>query len=224
MGEYFDCVNDDRKEYISPGDFGLGNKLHESMGRRNAFLCALKGLLSREWAGDHVIFMGEESSVTADAGNEALRILYGHTVQAGYPGETSDTVFETYKNISALFQGAEGAVRQEIRAFLKDVADKARPLRNEYGVDISDPYRGLFRRTGLDFRYTINHTRRVCYSFEDTKVLYLDHTGDHDVDPQPVLMSYGRVCGTGAWAGDIIGVGDEAPDSYELLKEICLDW
>lgn len=29
MGEYYDWVNVDRKEYISPCDFDFGNKKHE---------------------------------------------------------------------------------------------------------------------------------------------------------------------------------------------------
>ncbi len=41
MGEYYDWVNVDRKEYISPVDFNLGSKRHESMGRKNTVLRAL---------------------------------------------------------------------------------------------------------------------------------------------------------------------------------------
>ena len=50
MGEYYDWVNVDRKEYISPNDFDFGNKRTESLVRRNVFLCALRDLLSKEWA------------------------------------------------------------------------------------------------------------------------------------------------------------------------------
>ena len=53
MGEYYDWVNVDRKEYINPNDFDFGNKKHESMGRGNVFLCALRELLSKEWEGVH---------------------------------------------------------------------------------------------------------------------------------------------------------------------------
>ena len=194
------------------------------MRRRNAFLCALRELLSKEWAGSHVFFMGDEKSIPAETDNETLRILYGHTVKAGYPEDAFDTVIETYKNVSGLFNAAEAEVRQEIQFYLEDVKNNTPMVRNEYGVDISKPYEGLFLRTGLDFRYTINHTKRICYSFEDTRILYLDHTENDIADPLPILMGYGRVSETGAWVGDFIGVGNEMPDGYELLKEIFLDW
>ena len=224
MGEYYDWVNVDRREYISPADFDLGNKKHESMQRGNTLLLALRELLSEEWAGNHVLFMGDEISVPADTDNETLRILYEHTVQAGCPENASGTVIETYKNISGLFKAAEAEVRQEIQYFLDDVNNDLPMRLNVYGVDLSYPYKGLFLRTGRDYRYTINHTKRICYSFEDTIILNLDHTENAFADPLPVLMGYGRASETGVWAGDVIGVGDEMPDGYELLKEICLDW
>ena len=85
MGEYYDWVNVDRKEYISPVDFDYGSKRYESMWERgNSFLCALRELLSKEWAGDHVLFLGDESPIPADTENETLRIIYGHTLHAGY--------------------------------------------------------------------------------------------------------------------------------------------
>lgn len=224
MGEYYNWVNVDRKEYICPNDFDLGNKKHESMWRRNEFLCALRELLSKEWANNHVFFMGDEKFIPADTDNKTLRILYGHTVKAGYPGHAFDTVFETYKNVSGLFKAAEAEVRPEIQYYLEDVKKHEPELTNEYGVDIANPFEGLFLRTGLDFPYTINHTKRVCYSFEDTRILYLNHTEDAFADPLPLLMGYGRVSKTGAWVGDIIGVGDRIPDGYELLNEIFLDW
>lgn len=31
MGEYYNWINVDKKEYICPGDFDYGNKFHESM-------------------------------------------------------------------------------------------------------------------------------------------------------------------------------------------------
>lgn len=38
MGEYYDWVNVDRKEYICPSDFGMGNKLLESSNRHNSLV------------------------------------------------------------------------------------------------------------------------------------------------------------------------------------------
>ena len=224
MGEYYNWVNVDRKEYICPNDFGLGNKKLESMGRGNAFLCALRELLSKEWAGDHILFMGDEKPVPADPGNDTLRILYGHIVQAGYPEDASDTVIETHKNVSGLFKAAEAEVRQEILRVLKDLENNEPTVHNEYGVNISNPFEGLFLRSGKDFRYTINHTKRVCYSFTETRFLYLNLTENDFADPLPILMGYGQESETGAWVGDIVGVGDGIPAGYDLLKEIFLDW
>ena len=41
MGQYYCWVNFDKKEYLCPADFDLGNKLHESMSADNALLRAL---------------------------------------------------------------------------------------------------------------------------------------------------------------------------------------
>mgnify|MGYP001772577394 FL=1 len=46
MGQYYCWVNVDKKEYLCPADFDLGNKLHESMSADNALLRALLELLS----------------------------------------------------------------------------------------------------------------------------------------------------------------------------------
>lgn len=225
MGEYYDWVNVDRKEYICPNDFDLGNKSHESMGRGNVLLRALRELLSREWKGDHVLFLGDESPIPADTENETLRILYGHTVQAGYPGHALETMLDTYRNVSGLFKQAETEVRQEILYYLEDRNSDAPILSNEYGVDPADPFAGLFLREGRDLRYTINHSKRVCYSFDQTRILQLDRTANDRSDPLPLLMMFGGWGSeTGAWTGDVIGVSDEKPEGCVLLDEICLDW
>lgn len=221
MGEYYNWVNVDRKEYICPSDFDYGNKKHESMVRGNVFLCALRELISKEWAGDHVIFLGDEKSISEGTDNETLEIMYKHMLQEGYPEDTM--MIEIYKNISGLFKAAEQEVRQEIHYYIEELKSHNSIVWNEYGVDISNPYEGLFLRIGLDFKYTINHTKRVCYSFDKTRILHLDNTENNNLDPLPVLMGYGRVSETGAWVGDIIGVADEIPKGYELLKEIYLD-
>lgn len=223
MGEYYNWVNVDKKEYICPNDFDLGNKRTESIGRRNDLLCALRELLSKEWRGDHVFFMGDEKLIQEDDANETLQILYHHTVQCDYTGNAFDTVYETYKNISGLFRAAEAEVRPEIGFYLDDLGSDNIMI-NEYGVDPEHPFEGLFLRNGRDFRYTLNHTKKICYAFEETKILHLDRTENDNVDPLPLLMGYGRCMDTGSWLGDIIGVADEKPDGYTLLETIYLDW
>ena len=226
MGEYYDWVNVDKREYISPSDFDCGNKLHESMRPGNKFLCALKELLSEEWAGDHVFFMGDEKGIPADTENETLKILHKHiSPEADNGGDAYDTVIETYRNVSCLFRDAEPDVRREILFYLEDLEDGITDLTNEYGIDASNPFEGLFLRNGRDFPFTVNHTKKVYYSLERTKIYSLRKREKRgNVDPLPLLMCYGRVTDPGAWLGDIIGVADEPPAGYVLLDEISIDW
>ena len=60
MGEYYQWVNVDKKEYISPVDFGYGSKRWQTLHVGNDFLCALYKLLATDWAGDHIIWLGKE--------------------------------------------------------------------------------------------------------------------------------------------------------------------
>ena len=136
MGEYYNWVNVDKKEYICPNDFDFGNKRTESLVRGNAFLRALRELLSKEWSGDHVFWMGDEKTISDDTENVTLRTLYGHTTQIGYPGDAFDTVCESYKNVSGLFKVAEKEVRQEIGFYLEDLKSAGPMMCNEYGIDI----------------------------------------------------------------------------------------
>lgn len=108
--------------------------------------------------------------------------------------------------------------------FSLDIKSNNPLLNNEYGIDIEKPFGGLFLREGQNFKYIINHTRKVCYSFDHTKILYQDNTESDYIEPLPILMSYGRVMDTGIWVGDVIGVTEEMPEGYELLESIQLDW
>ena len=75
MGEYYDWVNIDKKEYICPSDFDLGNKLHESAFAGNHFLGALYNLLSADWKGDSIVFLGDQTNITEKDTNPVLRRL-----------------------------------------------------------------------------------------------------------------------------------------------------
>lgn len=169
--------------------------------------------------------MGDEKAPPADTENETLRILYSDTVRYGAPGDAYDMVCETYKNVSAQFKTAEAETRREILFYLEDL-ERGNPYNtcNEYGVDVTKPFDGLFSRTGRDYLYTINHTKKTCYSFQKSRILSLDNQELESADPLPILMAYGRVADTGEWVGDIIGVSDEMPDGYRLLEEIRIDW
>ncbi len=226
MGEYYKWVNVDRREFLSPPEFGYGSKRWETMWReKNELLRALRELLSGEWSGCRVAFLGDEKTVGPDSGNETLQTLYRHTVSYGCPGDAADLVEETYRNVDGLFRAAQEEVRWEIGIWLEELADgNPHRFRNEYGIDPADPYRGLFERGGRDFRYTLNYTKKLCFAFPETTVLDRKGRVLEYTDPLPDLMAYGRAGKTGAWLGDLIGVADAMPQGYTLLREIMIDW
>ena len=65
---------------------------------------------------------------------------------------------------------------------------------------------------------------QISYAFVAARILYQNGEAAENSDPLPILMGYGRVLDDGPWLGDIVGVANEMPDGYELLKEIHLDW
>lgn len=221
MGEYYNWINVDKREYICPADFDYGNKFHESIHKDSIPLCALHTLLNDEWKGDHVLWFGDECSVFDSPSCNIIRTLYAQSVEFGYPGDAFDMICETYKNVSGLFKEAEENVREEINYYLEDFKTYGKlDCFNEYGVDLTNPFEGLFVKRGKKYKYIINHTKKVYYSLDETAVLYPDHTRSDFLDPLPILMGYGRVTDPGEWIGDIIGVSDQRPKEYELLTEL----
>lgn len=224
MGEYYDWVNADKKEYLCPNDFHLGNKRLESMYRENNLLRALRELLATQWKGCRIIFLGDECSAPEGIAEDLFQLFLKHTEEIGYPGDLFDTICESYRNVSCLFKAAEKEVRTEIGFYLEQYIDERFSLYNEYGIDVNDPFRGLFLREGKTFRYTLNHTKKIGYSFGKTKILYQDGTENEYSDPLPQLLGYGRCTDPGPWLGDIVGVADTLPPDYQLMSEIYLDW
>ena len=224
MGEYYDWVNVDRKEYICPNDFDYGNKKYESCHRDGEVLRALRDLLSKEWNWCRVFWMGDECGLPEDMSNELFAIIKKHCDDIGYTGDMFDTVFETYKNVSGLYKSAEKGVREEIGYFLEEIARGNRNEINEYGVDPLNPFEGLFQRDGVNSKYIINYSKKIGYSFGDTKILYQDGKVCDYADPLPILLGYGRSMEPGEWVGDRIGVSDELPDDIIVLESITLDW
>ena len=221
MGEYYNWINVDKREYICPADFGYGNKFHESIHKDSIPLCALHTLLNDEWKGDHVLWFGDECSVFDSPSCNIIQTLYAQSVEFGYPGDAFDMICETYKNVSGLFKEAEENVREEINYYLEDFKTCGKlDCFNEYGVDLTNPFEGLFVKRGRRYKYTINHTKKVYYSLDETAVLYPDHTRSDFLDPILILMGYGRVTDPGEWIGDIIGASDQRPKEYELLTEL----
>ena len=224
MGEYYDWINIDKKQYICPNDFDLGNKCLESSWKGNPLLRALRELLSDEWKDCRIIFMGDDKEVSADVTNSALRYIYEQTVQYGDPGMAYDMQIDTYRNLSGLFKGTEENVLREIRFYLNDLENHDPDALNEYGIDIDDPFNGLFLREGKDFKYTLNHTKKLGYSPE--KVLVTMRHGEEfpNMDPLPLLLGHGFFFEDSPWLGDIIGVSDELPEGYTEITEFHFDY
>lgn len=228
MGEYFNWVNVDKKEYLCPSDFGLGSKRLESVSRGNPLLAALHTLLADEWRGDHILLLGDESPNAASDDCETLCILAADARKRG-DGYYDDTIMETYRNVSGLFRAAEAEVRQELRFYLDDWDDYRRgkrtePPLNEYGINVDRPFDGLFVKDGCCFPYIVNYTKKLYYTFGQTRIRYADRTESTTVDPLPLLLEYGRRPEHGSWLGDRIGVSREIDETYALMKEIVLPW
>ena len=224
MGEYYNWVNIDKKEYISPHDFDYGNKFWESMHKDSVPLHALHVLLANEWRGDRVLWLGDERLVAEDFPNAVIQDLYAQTTEFGYLGYTLDLLLDIYRNVSCLFKEAEEEVREEIGYYIEEYTELGRLEHyNEYGIDIEHPYEGLFLKTARRYKYTINHTKKVYYSLDETKILFQDNTENDFSDPLPILMGYGGVAETGEWLGGIIGVSDSRPEGYLLLKKLYMD-
>ena len=224
MGEYYSWVNVDKKEYIEPGDFNLGQKSIESTWENNDLLLALKELLSTDWKGCNILFLGDECNAHEGENNDIIKILQKDRIENNCDGYLYDTVYEVYRNVGCFFKAAEDEVRNEIGFYLHCLEDGGFIPPNVFGIDIKDPFNGLFLREGKSFKYTINRNKNVCYSLDKTKFLDRDGTEIEHIDPLPVLMRYGRSRETGVWLGDIIDVGDTLPEDCTLLKEIHLDW
>lgn len=211
MGEYYDWVNIDKKEYISPDDFDLGNKHYESVRAGNDLLGALYSLLADEWKGDLLIFLGDETQISEQDENPALQKYfeqYKHEMQAGQI--FSYAYIDDYKNVSGLFKASEPRVREEIQTMIEyNDFDH-----NYYNVAPSNPFEGLFLRESKFFRYTVNHSKRVFFDIH--KCRFTDTSGNRDIwiDPLPLLMAFGRtVAGgiEGLWLGDRIAASDALP-------------
>ncbi len=222
MSEYYWWVNVDRREYLWPGDFDSSAKWMGVAQKNSRVTGAMRALLSMEWGNDHIVYLGDETLVSPDSNNATLRILYKHTEEYNCPGDAPDAVFDTYRNVSGLFVEAEKGVREEIAGYLANVESDFECI-NTYGIHIQKPFAGLFQRHARTFRYTLNHSRKEAYSFQETAIRYQDGTRSAWADPLPGLLCYGTK-GTGAWLGDVIGVSNRLPEGYSLLKEIYLNW
>ena len=134
---------------------------------------AMYVLLDGRWKENHVLWFGDECNVSKESPYEIIRELYRQTVEYGEPGIPFDMICETYRNISGLFVEAEERVREEIGNYVEDQKNGTDFYGyNEFGIDIDNPYEGLFTESTCKYKYTINHTKKIAYSLGETKIFY----------------------------------------------------
>ena len=225
MGEYYKWVNVDKKEYICPEDFEYGSKFHETIHKDSVPLHALHSLLVNEWKGDRIIWFGDECLVPEQSSNSVIKTLYEQSVEFGYPEDAFGMICGSYQNVSCLFSEAKTVVCEEIGYYLEECRENKEfePV-NEFGINPEDPYKGLFQKTVRRYKFTINHSKKIYYSLDETDILFRNHTKNAFSDPLPILMGYGRITEPGEWLGDIVGVSDQRPEDYSLIKEIYVNW
>lgn len=216
MGTYYSWINIDKKEYITPYDFGCGNKFRETMTCKNELLRALHALLHTDWKGCRIGWIGDECRIPGEHDLSFFDVLREDSKNCGDDARIMEVVKKNYKNVSGSFKGSEKVVREEIKRYL-DLTEHGYDEIDEYHIaGKSDPFEGMFTRDGMDFEYIINRTEKVCYSFSKTELMNQD---DEDTDPLPILMGYGEGTGyePGAWLGDIIDVSDEIDEETKVL-------
>lgn len=214
MGEYYDWVNVDKRQYLKPGDFGHGSKRFESWWYRDAILGAVHSLLATEWKGDHIVFIGDYADRAEYVENETINRIRKQMHDIHYEYDIYSFYLDHYINVSGWFKDAEAEVREEIGNILEDSS-----IHNWYGIDPARPYRGLFQREGQFFRYVINESRREYYDTEYTTV----QDGKYKIDPLPFLLSCGEKASydkyAGIWLGDIISVSNREPYWYRDITD-----
>ena len=229
MGEYYDLVNVDKREFLEPGDFGDAIKYGQIQYRACKTLYALRELLSKEWRGDRIVYLGDEPDVKRnhpEKAPELFKTFLDQTEEHGGPRSVSyiyDMIIDLYRNVSCLFKGTEEVVREEVSYYLQDLEEESEYAINEYKIDPSDPFAGMFRREGKQDGYIVNYTKKICYALDVTRILSADGTVCDWVDPVSLLLCFGRTGGEGAWLGDRIGVEDDIPSGFVLLEELKLD-
>lgn len=225
MGEYYKWVNIDKKEYIDPFSFDYGGKILNSSGCGNHCLRALYELLSEEWQGDRILFLGDYFELPEDPQSGVFKTVYEQAAKAGQStkGFIFDFIEDYYRDVSCLFKAAEPYVKEGIDNDIEHIKNGDSFGINRYRIDPENPYEGLFLKEGRDFRFTVNHTKKVCYSSDSVR-LFIDETEESGLDPLPLLLACGDTSVLGPWLGDIIGVSDEIPEGYVLLKEFNFEW
>ena len=148
MGEYFSWVNLDRREFIQCGDFDDGLcKLYQTVWYECLGLKAFYTLLSKEWTGQKILYLGDETEAIEDHRNPVVAQLIEEHRRWGQVGFLFDYVYEKYRDITPLFTNTAESLKSEIEWIKSDPERKFDP----YHIDHDAPFCGLFERPVLDF-------------------------------------------------------------------------
>ena len=222
MAEYYDWVNIDKNEYLSPDDFGYSPRAFGSHSPDCNFLGALYELISTNWKGDRIVYLGDETTVPDDVDAEAPEWISDAYLREKIGKWIKADIAEDYRNVSCLFKAASDA-REEFRQIIRDGFES-----DYYHMDRNDPYKGMFIREPAFFRYTVNLTRKEYFDLEITEFqeCFIPRRKKWEKEKEPVysffdfnplliLLGYGKkinLCReAGRWIGDRIEVTDEIP-------------
>lgn len=209
MGEYYKWVNIDKHEYLSPGSFDLGNKLYESSWPGTGLLRALYTLLSSDWKGDSIVFLGDYTNLTYTVTNPVLKRLYEEHKASGIVGYDSDYVEVEYKDISYRFkEGNLSFFRYAVNHTKKEFFDVEK---TRYYYKTLAPYTAVPVQKEQPYNPL---PVLMVYSYET-----IEYKGKEPVYEVPYDDKY-----RGLWLGDTIEVTDFRPPVEYMDKsgEYCL--
>ena len=216
MGEYYEFVNLDKKEYLTPGHFGSAINYSNCRQVDNDFINCAYTLMNSLWKNDTVLFFGDESSFKSN-GNPKIEELINKYSE--YPMD--ECAYENGVNISRLFK----TTKEELTKPDAYYYNENKELEENY---LKRVYKASpFSKDFIFYRYILNHTKRQ----------YIDRNklgfcGDiYYVDPFPALIGVGlhstydypnfRKDFIGMWIGDDIEITNNPNfKDYEDMSHI----
>ncbi|MDO4870452.1 MAG: hypothetical protein Q4A65_09245 [Bacillota bacterium] len=183
MGQYFMWLNPVKGEYIDPFDFHHGGKRRESAWVGCKILDALFTLMSNEWKGDPIVWIGDDYARLHDENNPVLRIT-----ERICGSEPYDYAIDHFKNVSCQFSNCDksnvvteefhidtlkkyGLEKEEINRYF-DRCDETygtsyyeckHPDNYEESVQFLADYlekKGMFNREANSYHLIINNTKK----------------------------------------------------------------
>ena len=208
----------DRREFIQCVDFDDSRcKLYETVWYDCMGLRAFCTLLNKEWRGQRIIYLGDEIAPKYDRSNSTVAQLINEYRKWNQPGYLFDYVEDNYHDITPIFAQTAYSLRREIE-YIRETKNNES---NSYHIDFKDPFRGLFERKLIDFRYIVNETKGEYLDRETAQ-----QRKGHLVNPLPLLLAYapiGEEPFIGYWIGDSLQTTDALPsDELKDMTNIYL--